>query len=110
MRIGFLGGKLCVEKWWADVLQPLLCCPVAVLLRRNHSKSRHSTAGKVSWKPQLGLTVGGLRLIVGPADTASTLVFSSSSLVKSVEVSYPHGGITRNDFVHLIHFSPLEEA
>lgn len=114
MTIGFLGGKLCVEKWRADVLQPLLCCPVAVLLRRNHSqvKALHG------WQGELEATAGAhsgrtsyfLRLIVGPADTASTLVFSSSSLVKSVEVSYPHGGITRNDFVHLMRFSPLEEA
>lgn len=90
----------------------LLPCSCAAEEKSQQVKALHG------WQGELEATAGAhsgrtsylLRLIVAPADTASTLVFSSSSLVKSVEVSYPHGGITRNDFVHLIHFSPLEEA
>lgn len=54
MTIVFLGGKLCVEKWRADVLQPLLCCPVAVLLRRNHSQVKALHA----WQGELEATAG----------------------------------------------------
>lgn len=37
MTIGFLAGKLCVEKRWADAPQTSLCSPVAVLLKSNRS-------------------------------------------------------------------------
>ncbi|XP_068861116.1 class A basic helix-loop-helix protein 9-like [Aphelocoma coerulescens] len=51
LRRGFLGGKLCVKKWRADVPQPLLCCPVAVLLRSNHSQVK-ALQGWQGWPPE----------------------------------------------------------
>lgn len=41
------------------------------------------------------------------AGIAAPLVFSLSSLTRSMEERFPSSGITRNYFVHLINFPPL---
>lgn len=66
MTIGFLGGKLCVEKCRADALQTSLCSPVAVVLQSNRSRLKalhgwqsesEATAGLLEPTPRWGILV-----------------------------------------------------
>lgn len=57
MTIGFLGGKLCVDKCQADVLQPSLSCPVAVLLS-NHSQGKALQGWQGEWEATAGSHTG----------------------------------------------------
>lgn len=85
MTIGFLGGKLCVEKCLADVLQPLLCCPVAVLLRSNHSQVKALQGWQGEWEATAGSHTGSssylLRLITAPGAAQQIQQLLQSSLL-----------------------------
>ena len=105
-----------------DALQPSLCSPVAVLLGSNHSPAKALWGCKWSWKPPLGSRSppsGGEDRLFAKADggsrccsagTAALLVLAPSSSTRSTEGGFPEGGVTRNNFAHLINVSPLEKT
>lgn len=108
MTIGFLAGKLCVEKCWADVPQTLLCCPVAALLSSNHSQVKALQGWQGEWEATAGSHSGRTSYFLMRVQELLSRYSNYSGLLSFLPgekygSELPPWSTTRNDFVHFIH-------